>query len=1202
MAQPINTKKLLKVINRKNTSKDLLSISLRVLEDIFAKNDQLKKMDSRDIYTLKKIVMYFNTPESQFLKVNQPLSNIASILARDILKSHMMIPIVIKREREIRESDIDQSGKTSVYVQVPFRMEGLYKDRKIYLAEGENVVITGFKHGKQFNILKYLLPHNSPHNKIIANKKNVFLYLNDLLYIEGIESLKKILLYVRQVIKFYFSTTFNLVTKVDTRIPPKITYKNSGLNKFIENGIPELPDWSSLPEYKIINMLIKKYATITNTKINTNWSTSIEPFLYLNLFSTFDYYLEALDNGIDSEVLKHHFDFVQDNYNKELSEFQTNESILKNKTLALFYIRILKYKFPKKRYDEIMLKIVDEFKIKTFKTTGGLLGDMVYNIYDPQIIIDSVTKSEAKIITKEYENIVENWKMNFNNKCEHIGLLKKLHKGKTKEDSSKAFEEIKILMSEEKTDDWIHCKLCNMRLICPHAVAKMTQESIDSSHQAIKTAMYKFIDFDSENKKSKSLCFCKICSEKLIDERDEDIQVAKTSNISMDPEIRDKIYSALMNLSKNLRYTVSLDTKLLVNKGMNLIYPHIFTLENVALMAIIYSHAYILDIVNENENINYEHVAPGSKISVLANVLLKDMSRTYNQFIIHIPYATYDYLSDKFLEAYNNVKKKTTISSNVIDEVETVLREIILSPQYQYVTSTLKKIGKTSLNKKNNVKDTVLEFNKVLGMSYEDIMKQSKEIKKDKAFGVLFNGNAVKIDSNQVLEFFKKEPEVNLLRNIFELGDLTKAESKFLSKNGTIKEMTIGKIINGYRLFKMYSVDRTSYENVDIYNKELKKHNESSRFLKLSGSKPRELYRPYVRHMLTPKIVVPLSNIYDEDGNKHNWSLYKFGDKYLSKGEIHKTRLKMDIPDVFTDIRCSVCGIEKSKIDKLDNKKILTSLTENASAKAMITYFSDICPLDLELHKWVGDSCEKCGILANFKDNSGKRSFYNKYKQVFIRESPQKSELPEKKMVKIQAPTPEYANKWKHNVTEINNMAHTMNLNINLVNSIGRMENRYIEDIINGVSSPGYPSEKDSRSIYSVDSEIRNMKIELSKITNKKSHIVSDNDFSETYKNYNVHFSEIKQYRSAKDIYLYCLQTLCEIVNKVYEIDKDVARYLIDMVMKNQRSFVKPGKFKFSVFYSESADINDVGHDDTLKDVDMGESKDLIDDYIKNGQ
>ena len=88
----------------------------------------------------------------------------------------------------------------------------------------------------------------------------------------------------------------------------------------------------------------------------------------------------------------------------------------------------------------------------------------------------------------------------------------------------------------------------------------------------------------------------------------------------------------------------------------------------------------------------------------------------------------------------------------------------------------------------------------------------------------------------------------------------------------------------------------------------------------------------------------------------------------------------------------------------------------------------------------------------------------------------------------------------------------------------------------------------------------------------------------------------------SKDIYLYCLQTLCEIVNKVYEIDKDVARYLIDMVMKNQRSFVKPGKFKFSVFYSESADINDVDHDDTLKDVDMGESKDLIDDYIKNGQ
>ena len=130
----------------------------------------------------------------------------------------------------------------------------------------------------------------------------------------------------------------------------------------------------------------------------------------------------------------------------------------------------------------------------------------------------------------------------------------------------------------------------------------------------------------------------------------------------------------------------------------------------------------------------------------------------------------------------------------------------------------------------------------------------------------------------------------------------------------------------------------------------------------------------------------------------------------------------------------------------------------------------------------------------------------------------------------------------------------------------------------------------------------QSVKNRISKITNKKSHIVSDNDFSETYKNYNVHFSEIKQYRSAKDIYLYCLQTLCEIVNKVYEIDKDVARYLIDMVMKNQRSFVKPGKFKFSVFYSESADINDVDHDDTLKDVDMGESKDLIDDYIKNGQ
>ena len=1203
MAQPSETKRLLKVINRKSNVKDVLSIDLRVLTDVLSKPENKKVFSESLQEDLRNAVIYFNKPEVQFLKLHQPISNIASILTRDILKSHMLYPIVTKREKEIKESDIDPNGESSVFVQLPYRTKGIYNGHEIYLAEGENVIITGFKHGPQSNIIKYLILHKSKYDNIFANKSSTFLYLKDEIQINTAESLKNILKYVKQVTKFYFTNVFSLLTKKQIVIDEKQNNKIKGnLSKFIETGIVEKPEWNKTQEYKIINMLLKKYVSIIGGELDTNWSFSLEPFTYLNLFGSFENYLTALDHGVDSDEMSLHFKNVKNNHERVVTSLQTKNKIFKNKTLALFYVKIMKNKLSAKRFNEIMTKISTDYKIKTYKTTGGIFGNTIYNIYNPKVVIDSVTKQEAKIIIKEYENIIENWKMTFNNKCEHLKLLKKLYKGKTRKESYDALTEIKQLIVKGKEHDWYNCKLCNMRLICPHVVDKIEQENIDFSHSKVKEILYKYIDFESDNKKAGKLCFCKICSEQLVDNREDNIQNTRTNYVIMDNDIRDKLYGALMSIIPSLRFTMVIDPKMLVSKGINLIYPHVFSVNNLNIAVIIYAYAYILDVVHENENINYESVKPGSKISMLANVLLKDLSKKYNQLIMRTPYATYDYVSEKFLEAYNAIKRKTKIDSSKVDDVSAIVTDIFQTPTYQYLTNILKRIGGTSLNKKTNVDDTVQEFNKVLGFTFNDLITESKITRKNNSYNMLFNGDSIVVDSGKTLEFLKKEKPVNLFKNMYDMKNITDQEKKFLNMSGTLQEMLLGELLNSYRLFRMYVVDRINYNNVDIYNVAMGKHREASNYIKNLLRKPKELYKTYDKYVLQPNIIVSLSDVYDEQGEKHKWDLYKFNDQFVKKKEIYNLRLTGKINSAFSDIKCSVCGLLKSETYKLNNDKIKSSLTDNAESDAMISYFSDLCPSDQKLHEWVDNSCKKCGIMSTFPNSAEKRKYYNKHKKIYLQESIQDKTIPEKVFVSEPKYDDSFAKQWKYDPTILNNMCQVMNVNMNLINSLGRMENRYIEDINNGSKVPDYPTEKDSRAIHALDSEIRNIKIELSKITHKKSHIKSEHNFTTLYKDYNLHYVEIRNNRDAKDIYLYCLETICDIVNKTNDIDPEVGKFILTKIIDNQKTFVKPGKFKFSIFYSDSSDFIDVEDRDEIKDADEVKSSNFIDDFIKEGQ
>jgi hypothetical protein len=228
--------------------------------------------------------------------------------------------------------------------------------------------------------------------------------------------------------------------------------------------------------------------------------------------------------------------------------------------------------------------------------------------------------------------------------------------------------------------------------------------------------------------------------------------------------------------------------------------------------------------------------------------------------------------------------------------------------------------------------------------------------------------------------------------------------------------------------------------------------------------------------------------------------------------------------------------------------------------------------------------CTKCALSPKFT-YAEKKKYYKKYSGNY--ELEKLPELVDDEYIRAEDPAvPSHIVDWKYDFSKISEAAKLVKVSPNIIESFGRMENRTWSDVIENISPPAFPEFKISPSIYYVDTEIRLILISLSKLKNKITDVkYSSGDLKALTPigaDYAIKFMQITQSRDAKDIYLFTLEYLCSMILDIYAISTAMqaeATKLLNNTIYNQKMFTRPGKFNWSIFYEDEADVYELEND-----------------------
>ena len=154
-----------------------------------------------------------------------------------------------------------------------------------------------------------------------------------------------------------------------------------------------------------------------------------------------------------------------------------------------------------------------------FKT---LYGESEFNKLKPKnhtlsALLAVIPPDKIKRIEKEIEELESFWNTLNNNKCDHINVINRLNKAINQDEYRKVYEQIKNYINHDDKDtenmtSFCLCKLCKLRLICPHKFITIDYVINGKTFDQIKHDFEIFVDKDSQYKSS---VICRICNEEL---------------------------------------------------------------------------------------------------------------------------------------------------------------------------------------------------------------------------------------------------------------------------------------------------------------------------------------------------------------------------------------------------------------------------------------------------------------------------------------------------------------------------------------------------------------------------------------------------------------------------------------------------------------------------------------------------------------
>lgn len=949
---------------------------------------------------------------------------------------------------------------------------------------------------------------------------------------------------------------------------------------------------TNIQHYKHVEMQPKQisYDNIkifdkTITYFNNNELATYTLIDLLGMWSI--YSLITVDFKLAKDLLSDH---IHNQNQQDLFRKEANKIILLRNKLN-DYLRIIKNKISQKKFVQLNKELNNQ------------------SINEPDKLLSLLDDADKKIVLLEIEKEIKYKEAILSNKCEHVKICKRLKFQISDYEIKKILEELEPYM--KVSDDKIICNNCGFDIICPHLLT--FYKSFQDNQNILRGKLEKYMVRTSGG------IYCRLCAEKIYLDLDaEEIDEGIVGDINI--ELNKQIWSETLILLKYFKFAKLVHIPTIIFNCRENIYKFVYEIDKKltrsknqteeiikakrSLHISIYILAYFIyaiehKIINEMTlKQNKQTLVDMIKHSISIVLISKNIA------LREIPNMSADIIKTYLVDAYKSIKNEMQFTKSIKIKAEIFNDSMIFDDVYQYIF-------------KMNRLNEILEHNKVVDFidhmtSYNKIIKPPPDkVPEDyEPYIQAVIPSLSKINSSKFLScVFSYKSFIDIVPII---DGLVKESFILLTKR--INLMLHTKPPEITTLIKKEEFATTQHEDHIKYNSAYltiqKKEKELFKYKNLYNSHTYNNFK-IVSTRQWKNMNTSLGRIFDENGKQHVWNIII--DK---EGNEHPKKTFNKVNEI-ADIKCSICKIKQSNVDKLDENKIRAALITNNNITNFYKYYELRCPED-GVHDYIENKCKKCDMKLEFfkkiyEVSSDMLEIYKKYENKYnsLKSPPKllqleyhKSKVGEVNQYDIEI-----------DIKIINTFCTKMSINPKLILALGASENQAEDDIISGKYIPHLPKDKNNTQAYNINAYIKvvicdyNLLKNYMYINKPPKHItkiINDsripknkyqsvaNNLPDIYDDYNNKFEYVLKHFKPLNIINFCLQTLCLMLLKI--IDNDVSEtsilrklfvdYITSKIMRGEKLLTKYDAFNWSALYSQESSTQEFDANYVVEDND----------------
>lgn len=467
----------------------------------------------------------------------------------------------------------------------------------------------------------------------------------------------------------------------------------------------------------------------------------------------------------------------------------------------------------------------------------------------PETVLIQLQKREREIVTVEYENRRLEFEARSNNKCPHVSLAYRLRAAKSAKDALAVLHKLGAYFRRPQATsrgrkaggpkaapvlEWILCKNCGFRVICPHVDELTQMEACNLPYDNVRTRLMRYAVRYSDRTGPDGAAgadtysyFCRICSERLAEFTGED----RTADIlgavgNLDDHIRKVIWIEAVAAAEFVRFPMLVDPRKFAGTAVDVCHPLILEAEanllkrgrraaasknrqggnftgddpygdeesvdpRTHLYITLFVYAYILNLIRSSHaapkeasrRLGFEGVNSGARMSQYAEAILSAVIKKYAGLISRIEDITPEFIADRFREAYRLVVgEKGAQVLTTANEAQIIVGEIVtLSPVYHYIAIAARVFGALPVGRPLTPPEAKREFETVLGRTLPEILENRATDSKSELVQMLLGVRpagrgssrrvAVEYPRGSDPLYIYGEPEVNFFLKMFRVPD-----------------------------------------------------------------------------------------------------------------------------------------------------------------------------------------------------------------------------------------------------------------------------------------------------------------------------------------------------------------------------------------------------------------------------------------------